>query len=208
MAKYPEPGAVKTRLAAHFGDEPVCELYRAFLRDIARRFAGGDRQLVWAVHPPDADLGSIVGASAAVIAQEGGALAERMRHCFAALFAGGASRVVMIGADVPHLPIATIEEAFTALETADVALVPSADGGYCLVGLHAPVDVFSTVRMSTPTVLRDTLGRIESLGLSARLLAPSFDLDEPDDLRALDDLIRRGDVDLPFTRAVLQRMLA
>jgi glycosyltransferase A (GT-A) superfamily protein (DUF2064 family) len=36
MAKYPTPGAVKTRLAERVGAAAACALYRAFLADIAR----------------------------------------------------------------------------------------------------------------------------------------------------------------------------
>src|SRR5262245_44970671 len=101
MAKHPRPGAVKTRLAAAYGAGAACELYTAFLRDIAAKF--DRRGLVWAVDPPDANLRAVVGADAAVIGQHGEDLAERMRACFETLFVGGAARVVMIGADAPHL---------------------------------------------------------------------------------------------------------
>jgi rSAM/selenodomain-associated transferase 1 len=205
MAKYPRRGTVKTRLAAVYGDEPVCALYTAFLRDIAGRFASR-RALVWAVDPPDADLGAIVGASAAVIGQRGADLAERMRCCFEMLFGGGAARVVMIGADAPHLSDRVIDAAFTALDEHDVALVPSADGGYCLIALRAAVDVFTGVPMSSASTLEETLGRIAASGLSVRLLEPSFDVDEPADVTALAALLREGGVDLPLTRTELARL--
>ena len=205
MAKHPRPGAVKTRLAAAYGVDLACELYTAFLRDIAARF-DGSRGLVWAVDPPDAELRAIVGARAAVIGQRGPDLAERMRACFETLFAEGAVRVVMIGADAPHLPDRVIDAAFAALDEHDVALVPSADGGYCLVAVRAAVDVFSGVRMSSATTLEETLARIEASGSSVRLLEPSFDVDEPADVRALAALLRNGDANLPFTRAVLERL--
>ena len=108
---------------------------------------------------------------------------------------------------MPHLPSEAVDRAFAALESFDVALVPSSDGGYCAVGLRAEADVFSGIPMSTASVLRDTLLRAENLGLSAHLLPESFDVDEPDDVLALDDLIRRGLADLPFTRAALRKIL-
>ena len=40
MARYPEVGATKTRLARTIGDEEAVRLYRAFLTDLARKFAG------------------------------------------------------------------------------------------------------------------------------------------------------------------------
>lgn len=206
MARYPEPGRVKTRLAKHLGDGAASDLYAAFLRDIRGRFQGGPFRLLWAVDPPGARLGAIVGEGETVIDQEGADLAERMRRCFAALFAAGARRVVMIGADVPHLPSGRLAEAFAALDESDVVLVPSDDGGYCLVGLREPIDVFTSIEMGTPRVLAETLERIEKGRLRARTLAPCFDVDDAEDLLRLSRLIANGETPLPATQVVLARI--
>ena len=129
MAKYPRAGQVKTRLAAHIGAESASALYGAFLLDIADRFDDATRTFVWAVDPPGSDLTSIVGTDHLCINQRGNGLAERMLRCFETLFRAGAERVVMIGADVPHLPADTVGAAFRILDGCDVTLVPSADGG-------------------------------------------------------------------------------
>ncbi len=201
LAKYPIPGHVKTRLARSIGAERACGLYRAFLRDLAARFEG-DPRLVWAVHPPGAALGDIVG-PALVIDQVGPHLGGRMLHCFRAVFAAGASRVVMIGADVPHLADAAVADGFAALGANDVSLVATRDGGYCLVGLRAPHDLFTGVAMGTPQVLRQTLERIAAQGLKAAVVGETFDIDEPSDLEALVALLRSGEVRLPATAAAL-----
>src|SRR5215470_13322834 len=89
MARSPVPGAVKTRLARRVGPANACALYRAFLADLALRFASGPWSLVWAVTPPDADLTPVIGSGAVQIGQQGGDLAERMQRCFAHLLAAG-----------------------------------------------------------------------------------------------------------------------
>ncbi len=207
MAKYPRPGAVKTRLAGALGDAAACELYRAFLLDLAQRFGAGPYQLAWAVDPPGADLAAVVGRGSTCIDQSGADLGARMHQCFAALFDAGARRVVMIGADVPHIPAATLGAAFAALAEHDVALAPSPDGGYCLVGLRRAADIFSGIEMSTPRVYADTARLIAAHGLSLAALEPCFDIDEPRDLEALGALIHSGAVELPHTGAVLARLL-
>lgn len=207
MAKYPRPGAVKTRLARALGDAAACELYRAFLLDLAQRFGAGPYQLVWAVDPPGADLAAVVGRGSTCIDQRGADLGARMQHCFAALFSAGARRVVMIGADVPHIPGATLDAAFAALAAHDVALAPSPDGGYCLVGLRRAVDIFSGIAMSTPRVYAETARLVAAQGLDLAVLEPCFDIDEPSDLEALAALIHSGAVELPHTGAVLGRLL-
>jgi len=204
MAKYPTPGTVKTRLAERVGAEAACALYRAFLADIAARFAVGPWPLVWAVTPPDADLSAIVGAAGRQIAQQGADLGERIRGCFAQLFADGATRVVMIGADAPHLDDGVIAAAFAALEGSDAVFVPARDGGYCLIGLGAAHDLFTGVPMSTPAVFDRTWARAEALGLRWRALPPSFDVDELEDVAELKRLIAGGAVALPRTAGVLR----
>jgi rSAM/selenodomain-associated transferase 1 len=207
MAKYPRPGQVKTRLARSFGDAAACRLYEAFLADIARRFSGRTFALLWAVDPPRADLSAVVGAPAPCIDQIGAGLGERMRHCFERIFADGARRVVMIGADVPHVPDATVAAAFAALEDHDATLAPSPDGGYCLVGLRRPFDLFTSIEMSTPRVFAETRALIEQDGLRLRVLPECFDIDEPEDLDALARLLQSGAAALPRTRAVLNDLL-
>ncbi len=208
MAKYPVPGAVKTRLARQVGDERACALYHAFLCDVAARFAGGPWQLVWAVDPPGSDFGAIAGAGSCCIDQEGSGLAERMRRCFEVLFAGGAKRAVMIGGDVPHIPRSTIDAAFAALTDHDVALAPTSDGGYCLVGLRQAVDIFSPIAMSTPEVFDRTRALAASLGLRLRVLGESFDVDELDDVMVLERQLNAGGEELPHTATVLQEWRA
>jgi rSAM/selenodomain-associated transferase 1 len=204
MAKQPVAGAVKTRLARVIGAEKACALYEAFLRDLAGRFAGGSWQLVWAVDPPTADLSGWVGADARQFGQEGAQLGERMQRCFARLFGGGAARVVMIGADVPHIAAAIVRDAFSALDDDDVALVPTRDGGYCLIALRAPHDLFTGVAMGTSRVFAETTARIAALGLRARIFDGTFDIDEVEDLHDLGNLISTGDVELPHSAAVLR----
>jgi rSAM/selenodomain-associated transferase 1 len=204
MAKVPRLGAVKTRLAAAVGAAPALALYSAFLADLGARFGGGATELVWAVDPPGGDLGPWVGAAARCLDQRGADLGERMANCCADLFAGGARRVVMIGADAPHLDDARIAAAFGSLRDHDVVLTPTRDGGYCLVGLTAPRDLFS-IRMGTADVLRQTLLRADALGLRVKLQAPTFDVDEVEDAARLSRALDDGAVPpLPRTAEVLR----
>jgi rSAM/selenodomain-associated transferase 1 len=205
MAKAPVPGEVKTRLAAQVGERRACALYEAFLRDIAARLAAVPWQLVWAVDPPAADLGRLIGVVHWRIDQRGADLGDRMRCCFEDLFTAGAERAVMIGADAPHLSEPTLRDAFAALASADVVLVPSGDGGYCLVGLAGAHDVFSGIEMGTPRVLAQTARRVASMGLRLWLLPESFDVDEMGDVRALVRLIATGAVRLDATEAELRK---
>jgi len=47
MARYPEAGKTKTRLARTIGHIEAANLYQAFLTDLAQRFAGQEWNLHW-----------------------------------------------------------------------------------------------------------------------------------------------------------------
>jgi len=205
MARYPEVGSVKTRLAQTRGAAAACRLYRAFVQDIDARFSGRRRALVWAFHPPDRDFASIVAPGARCVPQEGQHLGERMYQCFRRLCTEGFERVVMIGADVPHIRDEWLDAAETALDHADVVLGPTADGGYYLVAMGAPHDVFTGIQMSTNRVLDETRDKAERAGLRVHLLPESFDIDEERDVAQLRQLLRRDEYAewLPRTAAAL-----
>ncbi len=186
MAKYPEPGRVKTRLAANVGAAAACDLYRAFLADIEKRVCSGPWRTIWAVAPAGARFGDVLsGNSAILIDQRGAGLGSRMYHAFSDAFDSGAARVVMIGADTPQLSLADISQAFAALDDVDVAIVPSRDGGYCLIGMRRRRDIYSSVEMGTERVLEQTRVLCDAERLSFRLLAEQFDIDDIDDVREL-----------------------
>jgi rSAM/selenodomain-associated transferase 1 len=207
MARYPEPGKVKTRLAAEIGVERATALYRAFILDLQARFSAGPRPLVWMYQPGDAPFESLVGAESIRRPQQGANLGERMLRCFATLFDEGFERVIMLGADIPHVEAAHLDEAERCLDDHDVVLGPSADGGYYLVAMRQPHDLFSMVTMGTSRVLDDTLRLVRRAGLRAHLLAPSFDIDIAADLRRLHEMLRHGNAcGLPRTAALLERI--
>jgi hypothetical protein len=87
--------------------------------------------------------------------------------------------VVIMSTDSPHVPLAWIAEGFALLDQHDVVLGPCTDGGYYLVGMRAPHDIFSAIQMSTPTVLAETQALAEHLGLRTALLPETFERGRP-----------------------------
>jgi rSAM/selenodomain-associated transferase 1 len=192
MVRYPEAGMVKTRLAAACGRERATSLYRAFIQDLDFRFGAGPRRLIWAYHPPASAFASIVRNGARCVAQAGSGLGERMYACVRQVLGATYRSVVLIGADVPHVRDAWLMEAESRLEDVDVVLGPSADGGYYLVAMREPHDIFTGITMSTPEVLTQTRAKIAAAGLRLHLLPESFDVDEVADVERL-----RGELDDP-----------
>lgn len=69
-------------------------------------------------------------------------------------------QAIIFGTDVPGLSHKVFEAAVAQLDTYDVVLGPSKDGGYYMVGMKKPQPaIFQDVQWSTPTVLLKTLNK-------------------------------------------------
>jgi rSAM/selenodomain-associated transferase 1 len=184
VCRNPEVGMVKTRLIPALGVEGARSLYRAFLQDLGCRFAGREYDLLWSYTPeggpPDPSL-----TPGRTRAQEGPDLGHRLFGIFEQAAGDGYEYIVVVSSDVPHLPEYVVGEAFEALHSADVVLAPSEDGGYHLVGMSRPRDIFTMVPMSTPDVFEQTRVAIAEHRISAQILATDFDVDTPEDLPRL-----------------------
>ena len=204
MAKHPAPGRVKTRLARVLGPKTACDLFRAFVLDLADRLRALPYEVTWAYWPAGAPFPALV-PGACCRAQRGRDLGERMADALAAEFAARTGPILVVGADAPHVPAASLAEAARVLlGSADLVLGPAADGGYYLIGLRAPAPaIFEEIPWGTDRVLAATLERAGARGLRVHHLPPSFDVDEADDLARLRAVLARGDVELPRTAAVL-----
>lgn len=190
ISKLPALGHTKTRLARTLGPEAALQLHRAFLADELEELHRPDRWDLFLVHdgadtePQRAELRVLAGDRAQGLAPGGIDLAHDLRDAFAALLEDR-DRAVIVSGDVPHLPHDVVADALAALEDADVVLGPGPDGGYYLVGLRRPHDLFTSVPMGTGAVFAATCARAAELGLTVARAPRTTDLDEAQDLAAL-----------------------
>ena len=220
MARYPEAGKTKTRLARVLGNDETAQLYQAFLTDLAQRFGetpGRDKSrpyaLHWAFTPADVDYAAFVATLVPSIPgamfcfpQQGVGLGARLHHAFQWTLARAFEYTILIGSDSPQISREIIANARTALDEADVVLGPAEDGGYYLIAMRKPYDVFTGIPMSTGVVLEMTIELARSQGLSVRLLEPLFDVDELPDLLRLAALLQKDQTLAPATAALLADM--
>jgi rSAM/selenodomain-associated transferase 1 len=123
--------------------------------------------------PPDLNLSD----------QGEGDLGQRMARAVDRVTTTLAQPVLLMGTDCPALSAAHIAHAAQQLQQHDAVLVPVADGGYVLMGLHAPcAEVFSNMAWSTATVASETIRRLELQSRSVWLGPRLHDIDEPEDL--------------------------
>jgi uncharacterized protein len=206
FARRPVAGEVKTRLAASLGSERAAELYAAFVQDLASRFRDAPFAVRWAIAPPLEDFAIRFGVAPETCREQVGPdLGARMLDTFVAMRREGFARCAIVGSDLPQLSLARLAEAFAALDAADLVLGPASDGGYYLVALREPHDVFAGIPWSSPVVLERTLVRAAGQGLRVRLLASDFDVDTAEDFERLRELLRRPEMssDMPATARVI-----
>ena len=191
MAKAPIPGTVKTRLAPFLSSEQAAELTRALLIDQLehlRALSGADLYLVFSPSQAVAMMRQLAPQSFELFPQSDGDLGARMEHACATLFAKGYEKIILIGGDLPPVPLAYFDEAFEFLNGPGhrVVLGPSRDGGYYLVGLNLRLpEIFEAMTWSHDQVLSQTLVKIVSHGVEHHLLPSWHDVDTLEDLRDL-----------------------
>ena len=208
LAKDPRGGGAKTRLArGPRGVEPewAARLAEAFLLDTLALVGSFPARVQVSYAPTEARGWFKERAPGAELAvQSDGDLGARIAGAFAEAFGRGAERVVALGMDTPQLARGRLEEAFGALEVADVCLGPAHDGGYYLIGLNEPrAELFERIPWSTDAVLESTLERAAAARLSVARLAPELDVDKPSDLGALFAVLASREGAAPHTRAAL-----
>jgi uncharacterized protein len=206
MAKAPQPGRVKTRLAQHLPLPAITTFYRCLLDDtIALARSLGTVHV--AVMCPGADVNelvSLVGDQVQVVAQSGDGLAAGLTSVFAHFANGSRQRIIAFNSDSPHLPSSILEAAFEILNSHDVVVGPTHDGGYYLVGAKAihPA-LFEGDGMGTVTALQRLLSQARALELSVGFTSPFYDIDVANDLIQLAAELRQAPAKAPRTAAWL-----
>ena len=213
MARYPELGKTKTRLARTLGEYETVVLYRAFLSDIAQRHVRQKYTLCWAYTPAEVNYQELIATLTPEYAstmryfpQQGTDFGTRLHHTFQWTQAQGFAYTILIGSDSPQISRECIMTARRALDEVDVVLGPSDDGGYYLLGMRVAHDVFSGIPMSTDVVAQMTLEAAQRQGLTVRLLDSLFDVDELPDLVRLARMLKEDPTLAPVTAAHLKTM--
>jgi uncharacterized protein len=190
MVKYPQAGAVKTRLGRQIGMKKASELYRGFVRVLLATCRSTGFDIVISCHPdyPVSDYREWLGSGFDFITQKGSDLGHKMRDAFEQGFALGFDRVILTGSDLPHLPAAAIEEAAQRTVGCDVVIGPALDGGYYLLAMAQDrffPEMFDDIPWSTADVLNITLKKLAEGRRKSCLLTAMRDIDTLEDLNAV-----------------------
>jgi rSAM/selenodomain-associated transferase 1 len=192
FTRCPEPGRCKTRLIPALGSDGAAAIHEALVEHTMSWIpsAVDEGITVEVLYTGDnlKRLRILCGAAASRIRfepQHGEDLGCRIANAIDIAIQERTSKVVITGTDCPELNFALVQAAFAHLDNTDLVLGPAADGGYYLIALRKfAAELFQNIPWGGPTVLQETLSRVQDLHMSFELLPMLADIDRPEDLNA------------------------
>ncbi|MAS96299.1 MAG: hypothetical protein CMO55_24105 [Verrucomicrobiales bacterium] len=188
--KFPEPGRVKTRLAANLGPEEAALAYRKMVCRVFEQCRKARPDAIGIAFDPPENLEGIQAwlrpwldayfGEVAWIPQSPGDLGERLEGAVADAFdCFGPSKLAVIGTDCVNLEIEIFDTAWRSLEREKtVVFGPADDGGYYLAGVSEPrPELFKDIPWSSSSTLEASISAAKEAGLSVSLLASRTDID-------------------------------
>jgi len=183
FVKNPVLGQVKSRLAGDLGEKAALEVYQellAYTHNLTMPLPF-DKAVFYSNHIDREDQWE--SGSFQKHKQVGGDLGVRMQHAFETGFAKGYKSVCLIGSDCHQLSSDILQEAFSGLKRFPLAIGPSLDGGYYLLGLTRMVPrLFKNKSWSTEAVFSETMADVKQLELRHKILPQLRDVDRIEDL--------------------------
>ncbi len=197
VAKAPEPGRAKTRLAATVGDRVAAEIAAAALLDTLDAVA--ETPVAARVVALTGDLAGAAGGddirrrleAFTVISQRGEHFGDRLANAHAdAAAAYPGLPVLQIGMDTPQVTGELLARCAARLLQAQAVLGLAADGGWWVLGLQTPTAAgcLRDVPMSRPDTGTLTLKALHGNGVEVTALQVLSDFDVVDDVAAVRDV--------------------
>lgn len=211
VAKAPEPGRAKTRLAAAVGDRVAADIAAAALLDTLDAVAAAP--VAERVVALTGDLDAAAGAaeirrrleSFTVIPQRGDGFADRLANAHADSGKGSAGYpVLQIGMDTPQVTAAVLSDCARRLLDAPAVLGLAHDGGWWVLGVAEPAmaECLRTVPMSQPDTGELTLKALRDNGIDVTPVQPLADVDVAADVAAVREACAPASRFARVTRAV------
>jgi glycosyltransferase A (GT-A) superfamily protein (DUF2064 family) len=191
VAKAPEPGRAKTRLAATVGDQLAAEIAAAALLDTLDAVAAAPVAARVVALTGDLDAAARAAdirrrlESFTMIGQRGEGFGERLANAHAD--AGRLSvghPVLQIGMDTPQVTAELLASCADRLLGTQAVLGPARDGGWWVLGLQTPAtaECLRGVPMSRPDTGTLTLKALHDSGVDVAPVQTLADFDVVDDV--------------------------
>ena len=209
FAKDPSRVPVKTRLACSIGADLATRVYSALLDDCLTSLRSLPSSTTYLACYPDEkspffqELERSLGVQ--LIPQSGEDLGERMLSCARSLLEKH-SAVIIVGTDVPCLPVSSIETAVKQMKYWNVLLGPCSDGGYYAFGVNRVIEsMLDGVAWGSESVFVETVKNCVALGLEVAFLEVLDDIDDEQALSKLCREFQRNSGETSATRRLLEK---
>ncbi|OSC42571.1 TIGR04282 family arsenosugar biosynthesis glycosyltransferase [Mycobacterium decipiens] len=198
VAKAPEPGRAKTRLAAAVGDRVAADIAAAALLDTLDAVAAAP--VAARVVALTGNLETAAGASEirqrlksfTVIEQRGDDFADRLANAHAD--ASDGYPVLQIGMDTPQVSAELLTDCARRLLETPAVLGFAFDGGWWVLGVRTPAaaECLRAVPMSAPDTGELTLKALRDNGIDVLMVQRLADFDVVDDVAVVRDACGSG----------------
>ncbi len=185
--RWPEPGMVKTRLAAAVGDTAACNIYKKMSLDLLEVCRNVKDIFDLHIFCNGADLSKFetwLGEEHHYHLQEGDDLGQKQINAFNKIFSLSYRNAVIIGSDCPAVDQTILRSSYNSLSKTEIPIGPTHDGGYYLLGLpdHAlPDKIFSDIHWSSQSVYPSISLNLRRQRLAITSLPTLHDVDTASD---------------------------
>jgi len=188
ISKYPIPGKVKTRLAPSIGLVAAADVFRAMLLDLLDHHRNSPYDVIIETTGIEnlETFKKLVGEFPVRVA-----FGDDLRGTQSILYdafnyhCNKYRKVIALYADTPFVDSHLVLEGFKKLECCDIVLGPCVNGGYYLIGMSQPIDLFTSHEKGRFPYYEKTIRLIKDRGLSYQLLDSRYDIDTVDDIKAM-----------------------
>jgi len=118
--------------------------------------------------------------------QTGDSFGERFTNAIQTIFNKGFVNIITVGNDTPHLKTAHLNKTIAKLQTNDIVLGPSRDGGFYLMGLSKQVfnaEAFKKLPWQTSALTKTFLNLASKKNISFNTLEKLYDIDDLQDIK-------------------------
>lgn len=185
--RFPEYGNGKTRLRNFLSLEEIhrLTLYLAKKNNaVLSSYSPADLYYCMPADQDKADLAALFQvAESSIFYQVEADLGRQMLTAFEDVLSRSYDRVILVGSDLYDLTTEIIDQAFQALDQADLVLTPALDGGYGLIGMKEPIpQAFALESYSHDQVCQQTLTLTQQAGYQTAEVGRVLDIDDRDDI--------------------------
>lgn len=187
-SKYPQPGVAKTRLAVEVGDEMATNIARAMLLDLVSVHRGQSYDVAIVTNSSASvekftelfgDIEIRLGMSSCLRGSQSTTF-DVFNNYFQTY-----SKIAMITGDTPGIDSSLVKKSLKDLDSQDVVIGPDYDGGYYLIGMGQPVDLFSRLPETRVPYLFLTIELAIKQQLTQVIEQPLRDIDHLEDIRLI-----------------------